>query len=57
MAANVDPATRPVYHLAIAAAKDPKTGQLLDKMLTDGQWAVLEPLLPKPKRSDRKPDK
>ena len=38
-AANVDPATKPVYHLAIAAAKDPSTGQLLDKMLTDGQWA------------------
>ena len=38
-AANVDPATKPVYHLAIAAAKDPITGQLLDKMLTDGQWA------------------
>ncbi len=38
-AANVDPATKPVYHLAIAAAKDPRTGQLLDKMLSDGQWA------------------
>jgi len=37
--ANVDPATKPVYHLAIAAAKDPRTGQLLDKMLSDGQWA------------------
>jgi hypothetical protein len=33
------PASKPVYHLAIAAAKDPATGQLLDKMLTDGQWA------------------
>ncbi len=38
-AANVDPATKPVYHLAIAAAKDPRTGKLLDKMLSDGQWA------------------
>ena len=38
-AAAVDPATKPVYHLAIAAAKDPATGQLLDKLLTDGQWA------------------
>jgi hypothetical protein len=38
-AANVDPASRPVYHLAIAAAKDPATGRLLDKMLSDGQWA------------------
>ena len=37
--ANVDPATKPVYHLAIAAAKDPRTGQMLDKMLADGQWA------------------
>ena len=38
-AANVDPATKPVYHLAIAAAKDPRTGQLLDTHLSDGQWA------------------
>jgi hypothetical protein len=38
-AASVDPATKPVYHLAIAAAKDPRTGQLLDKDLSDGQWA------------------
>ena len=38
-AANVDPATKPVYHLAIAAAKNPGTGKLLDKMLSDGQWA------------------
>jgi hypothetical protein len=38
-AANVDPATKPVYHLAIAAAKDPRTGQLRDKHLSDGQWA------------------
>jgi hypothetical protein len=38
-AANVDPATKPVYHLAIAAAKDPRTGKMLDKHLSDGQWA------------------
>jgi hypothetical protein len=38
-AANVDPASKPVYHLAIAAAKDPATGRLLDRMLSDGQWA------------------
>ncbi len=37
--ANVDLATKPVYHLAIAAVKDPQTGQLLDKQLSDGQWA------------------
>ena len=37
--ANIDPASKPVHHLAIAAAKDPGTGQLLDKMLSDGQWA------------------
>jgi len=30
---------RPVYHLAIAAAKDPHTGQLRDPLLTDTQWA------------------
>ena len=38
-AANVDPATRPVYHLAVAAAKDPHTGALRDRALSDGQWA------------------
>ncbi len=37
--ANVDPATKPVYHLAIAAAKDPGTGQLVDRPLSDAQWA------------------
>ncbi len=37
--AKVDPATKPVYHLAIAAAKDPRTGRLTDRPLTDGQWA------------------
>ena len=37
--ANVDPATKPVYHLAIAAAKDPRTGALRDRPLTDEQWA------------------
>jgi len=30
---------RPVYHLAIAAAKDPRTGALRDPLLTDTQWA------------------
>jgi hypothetical protein len=37
--ANIDPATKPVYHLAIAAAKDPRTGRLLDRPLSDEQWA------------------
>jgi hypothetical protein len=44
--------------------KNPSPGDLVQTIpvtgrfdLTDGQWAVLEPLLPKPKRSDRKPDK
>lgn len=30
---------KPVYHLAIAAAKDPDTGAPLDRTLTDAQWA------------------
>ncbi len=30
---------RPVYHLAIAAAKDPRTGGLRDPLLSDEQWA------------------
>jgi hypothetical protein len=38
-AANVDPATKPVHHLAVAAAKDPRTGALRDRPLTDEQWA------------------
>ena len=37
--ANVDLATKPVYHLAVAAAKDPRTGALRDRPLTDEQWA------------------
>jgi hypothetical protein len=37
--ANVEAAAKPVYHLAIAAAKDPKTGRLLDRPLSDAQWA------------------
>jgi hypothetical protein len=37
--ANVEAATKPVYHLAIAAAKDPTTARLLDRPLTDVQWA------------------
>ncbi len=30
---------KPVYHLAIAAAKDPETGAPLDRTLTDADWA------------------
>lgn len=37
--ANVDAATKPVYHLAVAAAKDPRTGRLRDRPLSDAQWA------------------
>jgi hypothetical protein len=37
--ANVHAATKPVYHLAIAAAKGPKTGRLLDRPLSNAQWA------------------
>lgn len=37
--ANVEAAAKPVYHLAIAAAKDPSTGRLIDRPLSDAQWA------------------
>ena len=30
---------KPVYHLTVAAAKDPDTGQLVDRYLPDEQWA------------------
>ncbi len=30
---------KPVYHLTVAAAKDPDTGQLVDRYLSDEQWA------------------
>ena len=29
---------KPVYHLVLAAAKDPATGRLVDRYLTDEQW-------------------
>ncbi len=42
-ALGLDPAEvkklKPVYHLAISAAKDPQTGQLVDRYLDDAQWA------------------
>ena len=30
---------KPVYHLTIAAAKDPDTGALVDRLLSDEEWA------------------
>ena len=30
---------KPVYHLAVAAAKDPDTGAPLDRTLSDAEWA------------------
>jgi len=30
---------KPVYHLSVAAAKDPETGAPLDRTLTDAEWA------------------
>ncbi len=38
-AAGVGPEKKPVYHLVIAARKDPQTGQLADRYLTDADWA------------------
>jgi hypothetical protein len=37
--AGVGPDDRPVYHLVASAAKDPRTGQLRDRLLTDAEWA------------------
>jgi len=37
-AAGVGPEKRPVYHLVIAARKDPETGGLVDRLLSDGEW-------------------
>ena len=37
-AAGVGPDKRPVYHLVIAAKKDPDTGEMVDRHLSDGQW-------------------
>jgi hypothetical protein len=31
-------AAKPVYHLVLAAAKDPASGRLVDPYLTDDQW-------------------
>ncbi len=37
-AAGVGPGKRPVYHLVIAARKDPQTGRMVDRYLTDAEW-------------------
>jgi hypothetical protein len=37
--AGVTPDDRPVYHLVASAAKDPHTGQLRDRLLSDVEWA------------------
>jgi len=37
--AGVGPEKRPVYHLVIAARKDPETGELVDRYLSDAEWA------------------
>ena len=37
--AGLDGDATPVYHLAISAAKDPNTGQLRDRLLSDAEWA------------------
>ena len=38
VAAGVGPDKKPVYHLVIAARKDPDSGELVDRYLTDGEW-------------------
>ena len=37
-AAGVGAEKRPVYHLIIAARKDPQTGVMVDRYLSDAQW-------------------
>ncbi len=37
--AGVGPEKKPVYHLVVAARKDPKSGVLFDRCLTDADWA------------------
>jgi len=38
VAGGVGADKKPVYHLIIAARKDPETGQLVDAYLSDAQW-------------------
>jgi hypothetical protein len=40
-AAHVTSDHRPVYHLVAAAAKDPDTGQLRDRLLSDAEWGEI----------------
>ncbi len=37
-AAGVGADKKPVYHLIVAAKKDPQTGAMIDRYLSDGQW-------------------
>ena len=37
-AAGVGADKKPVYHLIVAARKDPATGAMVDRYLSDGQW-------------------
>ena len=37
-AAGVGPEKRPVYHLVIAARKDPESGVMVDRYLQDAEW-------------------
>jgi len=37
-AAGVGADKKPVYHLIVAAKKDPETGAMVDRYLSDGQW-------------------
>jgi len=37
-AAGVGADKKPVYHLIVAAKKDPATGAMVDRYLSDGQW-------------------
>jgi Relaxase/Mobilisation nuclease domain len=38
VAAGVEAEKKPVYHLVVAARKDPDSGELADRYLTDEQW-------------------
>ena len=38
VAAGVDAEKKPVYHLVVAARKDPDTGELADRYLSDDDW-------------------
>ena len=40
-AAGVGRDKRPVYHLVISARKDPGTGELVDRYLSDSEWRAI----------------